>query len=332
MSDHRRQIDHLRVAQLHRCRPEVPRLRTASADRLIVVSPTFLQARAGSVLDRGWTEDDSIPIVHWALHGSAVGDPGMLWVSQGSASVSELLVRLRLVLPMPAEEQDAGHRAPKGFEALRAAVAALYAVLTGTLGALDEFIRTWLGKKPENSHEAAATALLEPWWAPPASLDNDALVADLRRRIAEAALALKPLWERQVNYATVRSLSEPVSLLGLCEETLECCLVDTRTPEDMVLDRLVHYEHPGVRAVLRQLSPQEALIVGLYASREWLSWEQAAATAGASDPAATGDRIRRKLKRLGNEHVRRIHQLDRTGADVPQCPCQRCILANRISR
>jgi hypothetical protein len=86
-----------------------------------------------------------------------------------------------------------------------------------------------------------------------------------------------------------------------------------------------------VRAVLGQLSPQEALVVGLYASREWLNWEQAAATAGASDPAATGDRIRRKLKRLGNEHVRRIHQLDRTGTDT-QCPCRRCILANRISR
>ena len=152
MSDHLRRRDHLRVAALHRCAPRLclRRRDDASVGRLIAVPSGLLEASVQSVLNRKWAEDDTIPVVHYARHGSAAGDPGVLWVSEGSISMSELLAWLQSVLPMPAEELDAGRpKIAKGFEALKAAIAALYAVLTGALSALDDFIRTWLGKTPK---------------------------------------------------------------------------------------------------------------------------------------------------------------------------------------
>lgn len=54
--------------------------------------------------------------------------------------------------------------------------------------------------------------------------------------------------------------------------------------------------------VLSKLSPAERKVADCYATTG-LTWKQAALKAG--QPSSMGDRVRRKLKRLGTEYQRR---------------------------
>ena len=49
----------------------------------------------------------------------------------------------------------------------------------------------------------------------------------------------------------------------------------------------------------------------LWEERSELAWAEAARLAGVADPAAMGERVRRKLKRLGTEYNRRLVQAGR---------------------
>lgn len=80
-------------------------------------------------------------------------------------------------------------------------------------------------------------------------------------------------------------------------------LADPRTPEDLVIGRLGRDDRLG--PILSMLKPDERGVVDAYAGRDGLSWAQAASMAGAAEPAATGERVRRKLKRLAAEQRRR---------------------------
>ncbi|MBB4987311.1 hypothetical protein GGE06_008283 [Streptomyces sp. SFB5A] len=56
--------------------------------------------------------------------------------------------------------------------------------------------------------------------------------------------------------------------------------------------------------MLRCLSPGERAVAEVYAASR-MTWSQAAETAGADDPAAFGERVRTKLKRLGRRRQAR---------------------------
>ncbi|MFD7556416.1 hypothetical protein ACFV9E_17995 [Streptomyces sp. NPDC059835] len=58
-------------------------------------------------------------------------------------------------------------------------------------------------------------------------------------------------------------------------------------------------------AVLSTLTPEELKVALAWAHWQVTTWTEAAALIGATDPVAFGERVRRKLKRLGIEHTRR---------------------------
>ena len=77
-----------------------------------------------------------------------------------------------------------------------------------------------------------------------------------------------------------------------------------RPIEDLVLAS--EWEEHRLRRVLDRLKPDELRVTNIYAQRSELTWAEAARIAGAADPAAVGERIRRKLKRLGGDDKRRV--------------------------
>ncbi|MEU2554689.1 hypothetical protein ABZ589_23940 [Streptomyces sp. NPDC013313] len=58
-------------------------------------------------------------------------------------------------------------------------------------------------------------------------------------------------------------------------------------------------------AVLRGLNDDERRVVFAYAESAGITWAEAAAASGATDPTAFGERVRRKVKRLADEQARR---------------------------
>ncbi|MFF3608298.1 hypothetical protein [Streptomyces sp. NPDC002463] len=198
----------------------------------------------------------------------------------------------------------AGHAAslpvPVAREAVIAALVARNAAIEGDTATVDEFTRCRLGfARPELWRDAVEAALLGDWVdALGARMSGDAEVMELLGRHARVEhLHLQPIWERKVRGRRLRLLEDPVAE-GL---TLRDLVPDRRLPEDGVLGRL---KQDRVAAVLRCLSPAERAVAEVYAASR-MTWYQAAETAGADDPAAFGERVRTKLKRLGKRRQAR---------------------------
>ncbi|MEU9575338.1 hypothetical protein AB0D62_36950 [Streptomyces massasporeus] len=68
------------------------------------------------------------------------------------------------------------------------------------------------------------------------------------------------------------------------------------------------FEDARLNAVLRGLNETERRVVYAYAEGAGTTWAEAATAAGASDPHALGERVRRKAKRLAAEQRRRVEQ------------------------
>ncbi|WP_369394797.1 hypothetical protein AB5J72_50400 [Streptomyces sp. CG1] len=73
--------------------------------------------------------------------------------------------------------------------------------------------------------------------------------------------------------------------------------------QDLALGTLP--DDPRIGRVLDQLCPEEQLVVLMWTHHDVASWTEAALQAGASDPVALGERVRRKLHRLGKQHTER---------------------------
>jgi len=191
--------------------------------------------------------------------------------------------------------------------AYRAALRARAAVLNGEDGPVAWFIEAWLRMRatPERV-EAVSAALLEEGWDVGVPEDPAYLLTDLRSRTARQARVLRPIWETRLNYQTIGSLDRPVTtgtgtLLAVAD-----LVPDPQTTEDLALAS--ECEEQRLRLVLSRLKPDELQVTHVYAQRSELTWAEAARLAGAADPAAAGERVRRKLKRLGAEHSRRLVQ------------------------
>ncbi|MFG3517674.1 hypothetical protein [Streptomyces bobili] len=150
-------------------------------------------------------------------------------------------------------------------------------------------------------NQALSTALLGDWCAP---LLTDGLlpVTALGALKAEARTLhrqLVPIWRRRTRHGRVLSLDADLGD-GLSLHDLVATDVDllTHTPggvfEDERLDRVLH-----------ALLPDEQRVVLAYAEGEGITWTEAAAVAGAADPEAFGERVRRKAKRQAAEQHRR---------------------------
>ncbi|MEU1106601.1 hypothetical protein ABZ408_37445 [Streptomyces tibetensis] len=183
--------------------------------------------------------------------------------------------------------------------ALSAALAARNAAIEGDSETVDAFSRTWLGlSRPEAWREAVEIALLGDWTETLGrGLATDAYISDLLHRHAGSEhRALQPLWERRVRGKRTVLLGQPLG----ADLTVQDLLAQRHTPEDAALAE--ELADSRLLAVLRGLAPDEAAL-----ARAWAaggdSWAQAALEAGL--PTAYGERVRRKLKRLGSRHTAR---------------------------
>jgi hypothetical protein len=189
----------------------------------------------------------------------------------------------------------------------RAALCARAAVLNGDDGSVARFVEVWLHMRvtPERL-EAVSAALLEEGWDAVVPEDPAYLLADLRNRTVRQARVLRPFWETQLNHRTIGRLDHAVTTSNGTLLTVADLVPDRQTTEDLVLAN--ECEEQRLRCVLSRLKPDELQVTNVYAGRSELTWAEAARLAGAADPAAMGERVRRKLKRLGAEHSRRLVQ------------------------
>ncbi|MCZ0211338.1 hypothetical protein OZK63_38920 [Streptomyces sp. UMAF16] len=188
--------------------------------------------------------------------------------------------------------------------ALSAALAARNAAIEGDAEAVDAFSRTWLGmSRPAAWREAVEAALLGDWVeALGRGRATDTYISDLLRQHAGSEhRALQPLWERRVRGKRTALLGQPLGP-GLTVQDLlteECTAEDEALAAELADSRLL--------AVLRALAPNEAALARAWAA-SGESWAQASLDAGL--PAAHGERVRRKLKRLGIRHTARAAAAD----------------------
>lgn len=125
---------------------------------------------------------------------------------------------------------------------------------------------------------------------------HDPFVTDLLHRHRKTEhRRLQPLWERRVQGKRTALLSRPVGE-GL---TLADALPGARSPEALLNDTDID---DRIGTVLSQLPAAETEIALSWA-RTGDSWADTAD--GAGQEAAYGERVRRKLKRLGSEYARR---------------------------
>ncbi|TWF92292.1 hypothetical protein FHX80_12612 [Streptomyces brevispora] len=190
---------------------------------------------------------------------------------------------------------------PEAFttrEAVMAALVARNACIEGDTTAVDEFSRTWLNLgRPQAWRPAVEMALLGDWVnALGRHLRGDAEVMELLHRHTEGEHRfLRPLWERKTGGRTVRLLEDAVAS-GV---SLRDVITDSRRPEDGLMRE--EMEDSRVLAVLADLAPAERAVAMAYGTQR-MTWCQAAALGGAVDPDAFGNRVRRKLRRLGLRH------------------------------
>ncbi|MFI6341001.1 hypothetical protein [Streptomyces sp. NPDC050535] len=150
--------------------------------------------------------------------------------------------------------------------------------------------------------EAVSTALAGPWCDPlwqSGQLPFTALGA-LKAEACTVHRRLVPLWRRRTRHGRVLSLDADLGD-GLSLYDLVTTEVDylARTADGV-------YEDERLNRVLRGLDPLEQQVVFAYAEGEGTTWTEAAA--GVAEPAAFGERIRRKTKRLAAEQARRTAQ------------------------
>ena len=231
-----------------------------------------------------------------SLTVSSVNLTGM----SATASLADLLLRWREVA-----ESGVGVLRGLARAGYKAALHARAAVLRGDDGPVAWFIRTWLGLRvsPERI-EAVSAALLEEGWDAGIPDDPAYLITDLRKRTVRQGRVLRPIWKTRVNYRAVGMLDEPVRTSNGGLLTVADLVPGAQPTEDLVLAS--EWEEQRLRRVLGRLKPDELRVTNVYAQRSELTWAEAARIAGAADPAAVGERIRRKLKRLGAEDERRV--------------------------
>ncbi|MCX5115408.1 hypothetical protein OOK13_44710 [Streptomyces sp. NBC_00378] len=122
----------------------------------------------------------------------------------------------------------------------------------------------------------------------------------LRKEAERAHRNIQPLWERKANGHHVTMLDTPTTG-GL---TLADLAADTAEPDDDLLRGTI--DEPRIREILAELDPDERDVALTYARNPSIgSWTEAARSTGAKDPERFGERVRRRLKRLGDRHDQR---------------------------
>ncbi|MFE4360216.1 hypothetical protein [Kitasatospora sp. NPDC056800] len=200
---------------------------------------------------------------------------------------------------------------PPTRETLLAALSARWAAIEGDHATVDNFTRNVLGHvRPEQWRDAVTSMLLGDWVDHLGSyLADPELLAILRANTAAERRRWTPLWERKTGGfrrrgpdGEVRERSaERVWLLETPNRdgvTLRDVLPDRAAADALALDRCL--ANPRIDAVFRSLNATEAAVANLWATRRG-SWADAALDLDLA--AEAGDRVRRKLSRIGDRHT-----------------------------
>jgi hypothetical protein len=186
-------------------------------------------------------------------------------------------------------------RVVRALEARRAALA-------GRGDLVDVFATDVLGlASGPRWQEAVSTALLGDWIQPLFAGErlDDAAVTRLHTDARITHRNLMPVWRRRTRHGKVLLLDTPLGD-GLTLHDLAFGALDAEgasldhEPQDMRLAALV-----------RALRPAERAAALAWADPNVRSWAEAARQAGADDPAAFGERVRRKCRRISAELDRR---------------------------
>ncbi|KUN25446.1 hypothetical protein AQJ23_16295 [Streptomyces antibioticus] len=195
------------------------------------------------------------------------------------------------------------------IEAQTAALIARNAVLEGDSDTVDAFTGKVLGKKhPARWREAVEMALLGDWVA---SLGTGTAtkpyVRDLlKRHAAVQHRCLQPVWEGRIKGQSTVLLAQPVDE----SRTIADLLVTHRTPEQ---DFLATERDVRVSTVLKHLSDAE-LEMALAWAEHGDPWPVIANELG--QERKLGERVRRKLRRLGDGHTGQDADAERTSRGV----------------
>ncbi|MFJ4790814.1 hypothetical protein [Streptomyces sp. NPDC088794] len=268
-------------------------------------------------MERTWTYEPHVPVMGHRVSDGAefvtVTESGVRLASREEFSrnfQAAAAHRIRNGILPPLYLRPLPGKTPDIVEALtvRAAVcgarqAARIARADGTAGVDRIAAKVLVVPRSDRWQEAVSTALAGPWcdplWAT-GELSSTAL--DLLRAEARALhRQLVPMWRRRTRHGRVLSLDADLGGLTLHD------LVAAET------GYLAHtaggvFEDERLNRVLSALDPVERQVIFAYAEGEGTTWTEAAAAAGAADPDAFGERVRRKAKRLAAEHTRRLTQ------------------------
>ncbi|MFF8696379.1 hypothetical protein ACF08W_29610 [Streptomyces sp. NPDC015144] len=210
-------------------------------------------------------------------------------------------------------------RTPYRGEALQAAraVEARNEAALGNMELVERFMASDLGLwRGARWQEPVATALMGEWASTlytHGTIRRGAL-DQLMRDVREIHRQLTPLWRRRCAGERLLSLDAPVLDSGL---TLGDLIASGPDPADALGGTLP--DDPRVLSVLNQLSPLERAVALAWSRPRTTSWTEAAADILALDALASpghrkyagldaqalGERVRRKLKRLGGRHTAR---------------------------
>lgn len=180
----------------------------------------------------------------------------------------------------------------------------------GTSNPLDDFLQRHLvlhgGPK---WREAASTALAEDWFVelPGSRTIDEVFVRSIKPDVRAIHRQLVPVWEHKIGWSRVLQLEAPLGAGGL---TLLDVVAGGLRMEDLVFETA--FDDPGIDAVLRGLTEDERRVAMAWAHPYADTWTEAAQLAGAADPEAFGERVRRKLKRLGDRYTQRAAAVRKT--------------------
>ncbi|MFD0314611.1 hypothetical protein [Streptomyces flavalbus] len=191
------------------------------------------------------------------------------------------------------------------IEALAAALIARNAVIEGNSDTVDAFSRKVLGlEHPARWREAVEMALLGDWVAllGTGTVTKTYVHDQLRRHADVQHRYLQPVWEGRIKGERTVLLAQPVDEA----RTIADLLVEHWTPEQ---DLLSKETDARVSTVLKYLSAEELTMALEWAEHggPWpvvaneLGWER-----------KFGERVRRKLSRLGERHTDRAAEAERT--------------------
>lgn len=167
------------------------------------------------------------------------------------------------------------------------------------------FLRTWW-----STHRSTPTALLSGWELRVMNAPVDiSLLAELRTEAKAVHRQLTPLWERKVCGSRLRLLDAPMSYDT--SMTLYDMLTGSPGARDLLNGAVS--DDPRIVSVLSRLDPVEHAVALAWAEQPTGSWAEAAVDVismdpvrfAGLDPAALGERVRRKLKRLGTQRALR---------------------------